>query len=63
MVVVVVIVVAKTVVREEGSRAESWGGASQIELILQQTCKHVNISSKGLETIFNLSSNALVRFL
>ena len=36
------------------------GGASQIELILQRTCKHIK---QGLETILNLSSNALVIFL
>ena len=57
---VVVVTVAKTVVREEKPPCGILGGASQIELILQRTCKHIK---QGLETILNLSSNTLVIFL
>ena len=54
----VVVAVAETVVREERSRVESWEG----QVRLSSYCSElVNISSEGLETIFNLSSNALVR--
>lgn len=44
MVVVVVVAVAKTVVREEKPRAESWGA----QVRLSSYCsEHVNISSRA----------------